>query len=183
MRLLRVDRGSRGFTLIEILVTVTIFAMIFTILMPMLITSLQKAKQKRVVADMRQVGMAWYSWLTDNVSAAAAGSSSGTYDFVGALADPVSAEDLLNTLYVSDEVFYIQTIPERDAWGTPYEYRWSGQKTYSGLIGIRSLGRDQTAGPSANPYTMGPFDSTRFAEDIVWADGFFVRYPAGTLSQ
>ena len=28
-------------------------------------------------------------------------------------------------------------------------------------------------------YTMGPFLASDYDQDIVWADGFFVTYPAG----
>ena len=179
---LSTHRARRGFSLLEILVTLVIFSIIFTLIVPMLLDSLSKAKQKRTVADMRDVGLAWYDWLTDAVSAAAAGTQ-GTYYFTGQLSTPISAIDLLSTLYRSDEVFYIQTVPEKDAWGTDYEYRWSGHRDYSGVIGIRSFGNDGVVGPSADPYTMGPFDTTHYAEDIIWADGFFVRYPAGIQSQ
>jgi hypothetical protein len=30
---------------------------------------------------------------------------------------------------------------------------------------------------------MGPFFATDYDQDIVWADGFFVRYPAGAKVQ
>ena len=34
-----------------------------------------------------------------------------------------------------------------------------------------------------NPYEMGPFVSTSYDEDIVWANGFFIRFPLGNQVQ
>ena len=42
-------------------------------------------------------------------------------------------------------------------------------------MSIRSPGRDGKY--SATEYSVTPFDPVDFDEDIVWADGFFVRWP------
>jgi hypothetical protein len=41
------------------------------------------------------------------------------------------------------------------------------------------LGRNGTA-ESTGSVTIGPFTPTKYDEDIIWADGFFVRWPGGT---
>lgn len=160
---------------------IAIVGIVAAILIPNLLDSLQKAKQRATVAEMRSVGEAWFSWLTDEVSAAAAGSSQ-TFDFA-ALEKPLTATELLDLLFESSTMFYIRDVPRRDGWGHLMEYSWSGNPLSANVMGIRSLARDGLPGPSGDPYTMGPFNATAYDEDIVWLDGFFIRYPTGTKTK
>jgi hypothetical protein len=131
--------------------------------------------QKRTVAQIRNTGTAMFSWLTDQVGAGAAGQSQkeaepapvdlGRYALI-------SHEELVKILVPE----YLQTIPETDGWGHPYEYYLAVENsTAPQVMGIRSAGRDGKF--SAIDYTVGAFEPDDFDEDIVWADGFFVRWP------
>lgn len=179
MNAMRRRRGQKGFTLIELLIVVAIIGIIAAILIPNLIDALQKAKQKRTMGDMRDLGTAWFSWLTDQISAAAAGQNQKTYS-LGSLT-LVDADALLNTLFPNTTFFYIQDVPNKDGWGNDYEYYYAGSPLAAQVMAVRSPGRDGAF--STSDYTVGPFNATIYNEDIVWADGFFVRYPSGAQVQ
>ena len=170
-------RSQKGFTLIELLIVVAIIGIIAAILIPNLIDSLQKAKQKRTVGDIRNIGTCWMSWLTDQISASAAGTSVRTYDFEAVLPNVLTSQELLTTLYVNTQFFYCQEVPTNDGWGNPMDFRWSGNPLSANVMGIRSGGRDGVFDAAA--YPIGPFITTQYNRDVVWADGIFVHYPAG----
>jgi uncharacterized protein len=124
--------------------------------------------QKRTVADIRNTGTAMFSWLTDQVGAAAAGQNEVDMDRYSVL----SLEELQAILLPQ----YMQRIPNTDGWGNPYEYYLNVENPLAEqVMGIRSPGRDGRF--SSDEYTVTSFEPGEFDEDIVWADGFFVRWP------
>ena len=160
---------SRGFTLIELLIVVAIIGLIASILIPNLIDALQKTKQKRTMAEMRIVGTAWMSWLTDQVGSAAAGQNQFNW---GAMT-PKNYDELLADLVPT----YSESIPPLDGWRHPYQFGVSEALEASAPIGIRSFGNNGVA--DGTTYTVGAFESTDYSQDIIWTGGFFVRWPAG----
>ena len=60
-----------------------------------------------------------------------------------------------------------------------YEYGATESQNDTVPVGIRSSGVDVLF--DDDPYTAGAFIATDFSQDIVWAGGFFVRWPAGHL--
>lgn len=133
------------------------------------------AAQKQTVADLRNVGTAMFAWLTDQVGAAAAGQTQVPEPQRVELSDypEISHADLTTIL----TPMYLETLPETDGWGSPYEMRLNVENPLAQhVMSLRSPGRDGLfAGDS---YEVSSFGSTAFDEDIVWADGFFVRWPA-----
>jgi hypothetical protein len=125
--------------------------------------------QKRTVADIRNIGTAMFSWLTDHIGAGAAGQSQ-----VDLQKYVVISRKELEKILVP---VYLQVVPEADGWGHPYEFYLDTEdlinKKY--VICIRSSGRDGRF--SASVYSVGDFAQNDFDQDIVWADGFFIRWP------
>lgn len=164
-------KNETGFTLIEILIVVAVIGIITAMLIPNLLDAMQKAKQKRTMADIKVIGTAMFSWLTDQSSAAAAGQSTTVIDLTqfGSELPPAS----LATVLVSQ---YIESIPVLDGWQSPYQYYLRTDNPQAQQVAaIRSLGRDRT--PDGTSYTVTGFDPTDYDRDIVWADGFMVRWP------
>jgi type II secretion system protein G len=173
----RLRHRQRGFTLIELLIVVAIIGIIAALLIPNFLDALQKAKQKRTEADMRNLGTAMFSWLTDQAGAAAAGQSStvGSVDFANFQAtNPTD----LGTVLVSQ---YIQSVPVIDGWKHNYSYymNYTNPLGGVGIMGIISYGRDGKA-DGGTSYTVTGFDPTDYDRDLVWADGYWVRYAQKT---
>ena len=158
--------------MIELLIVVAVIGIIVSMLIPNLLDAFQKAKQKRTMGDMKVIGTAMYSWLTDQSSAAAAGAATTSIDLTQ-YGTQLAPSDL-TTVLVSQ---YIQQIPTLDGWKSPFQYYLRTDNPHATqVMAIRSLGRDKTA--EGDTYTVTGFDPTDYDRDIIWADGFMARYPS-----
>ena len=187
----------------KLVLVVVVVAAIGAFGAPKVLERLNTARSKRTVTDVRNVGTAMFSWLTDEVGVAPEGQSTprplvtlarfertshvapkAEFRYAGALAaqpesvtvsvsdyKQISLDDLKKKLVPQ----YIQEVPSTDGWGHPYEYFVSDSVLGRSVLLIRSAGKDGVyAGAS---YRFGTFDVKNFDDDIVWADGFFVREP------
>ena len=167
----RIRNRQKGFTLIELLIVVAIIGIIAALLIPNFLDALQKAKQKRTVADMRNTGTAMFSWLTDQVGAAAAG---GAGTVVMGSYTTITESYLDSTQGLVPQ--YMQDVPSLDGWKNSYFYFLNVTTPSSAnLMAIASGGRGGV--PVVGPYTSTSFEPTDYDQDIVWANGFFVRWP------
>jgi general secretion pathway protein G len=112
-------RRDEGFSLIELLIVVAIIGIIAAIAVPQLMNAMDRGRQRRSMADMRNIATANGTLRVDT----------------GAYASPDMAALVPN---------YLQVAPTTDGWGTAFVYASDGT-TYT----ITSLGSDAGAGPAA----------------------------------
>lgn len=158
-------KNKRGFTLIELLIVVAIIGILAAIAIPNLITAVQRAKQKRTMADIRTIVGAWEAREVDLTRYNAAGWSP--------LGFPVEFPELQSALSPT----YLRELPAVDGWGSPWTIStnaaWGGQAR-AHAYQIVSGGRDATITPNSE---SGP--TTNFDCDIVYQEGSFLLYPDG----
>jgi hypothetical protein len=131
--------------------------------------------QRRTVADIRNTGIAMSAWLIDQVGAGAATRQSPIEreNTINLQEYPIISRKELEKILVPK---YMQVIPETDGWGHTYEFYLNVANPLAPqVMGIRSPGRDGRL--SVTRYDARPYSSNNFDEDIVWVDGFFVRWP------
>ena len=144
-------RNNRGFTLIEMLVVVTIIGIVAAIVVPTLLNVIDRSRQSSTMADIRTLGTALERYAFDH----------HRYPIV----------DNMAALRGELEPDYIKKLPLKDGWSHPFVYEVDTKgSTYT----IRSPGKDGELQPESL------IDVTHdFAADIVFVDGAFVQQPAG----
>ncbi len=150
--------NKKGFTLIELLIVVAIIGIVAAIAIPNLLTAIQKSKQKATMGDMKTIGTAVESYMTDNYIAPTALTGAG---FGGA----------------SIRAFHIKKFPASDAWGGQWGY--DRDSTNRDIYSIGSGGRDNSdpTGSFALTAEYVVNSLTDFNNDIVYSNGAFVYGP------
>lgn len=153
--------NKKGFTLIELLIVIAIIGIIAAIAIPNLLTALQKGKQKATMGDMKSIGTAVESYMTDLYMAPT--SSSGTVGGLNAFLEP----------------FYIKVLPEKDGWGGSYAYASGSAGTeQQDLYSVISYGRGSSSDGltiANSPYVVNSMDD--FGNDICYSNGNFTYVP------
>ena len=160
-----IKKNQKGFTLIELLIVVAIIGILAAIAIPNLLTAMQRAKQKRSMADMRTIATAWEARATDVNKYNAAG---------GFVPSTVVPNATMNTMLSPT---YIKSMPANDGWGNAWVF---DTDTTGQTYAITSKGRDGLlAGTAPSAVTT----TTSFDCDIIYSQGQFLQYPEGVQTQ
>ena len=149
--------NKKGFTLIELLIVVAIIGIVAAIAIPNLLTAIQKSKQKSTMGDMKSIGTAVESYMTDNY---------------------IAPGNLTDAGFGGHRAFHIKKFPASDAWGGIWQYaRDAGNRD---IYSIGSGGRDNTFAGFAQVNTGAGYTVTSlndFDLDILYSNGAFVYGP------
>ena len=160
-------KREKGFTLIELMIVVMIIGIIAAIAIPNLMTAIERARQKRTMADMRTVATAWEARNVETGRFNAAGSEVPGVDQL------VDIDDLAYAISPT----YIKSMPKTDGWKHPFELytsqSWGSIAPAAGYA-IISPGRD---GRFTTAAVSGA--TTNFDCDIVYSNGSFLQFPQG----
>jgi general secretion pathway protein G len=149
------------FVIVGGLIAVAILGILAAIAIPNLLTAMQRAKQKRTMADVRSVATAVEAYAVDAKQYPSA-----------------SSVEALQPLLAPK---YIRTLPVKDGWGHPFRYTCTPEGRCDTYV-LSSAGKDGVFEVGeGEPYEPGP--TTNFDNDIVFSNGQFVRYPEGVQVQ
>jgi general secretion pathway protein G len=141
---------QEGYTLVELLVVVALIGLIVAIAVPNLMNAINRARQKRTMADMRALceGIEMYHVDVNYFP----------------IYEKVAASALEHDLRI-----YMKKYNARDGWNQPFLYVANGDN-YT----VSSMGSDGYEDPSVPGGA-----TTTFQADIVFSDGVFVQWPEG----
>lgn len=130
--------GSRGITLLELLVVLAILALIATIAVPALFGQLAASKTKTAQIQIKELGNVLDMYRLD------VGSYPSEADGLDSLVNPPSGLERWNGPYLRN--------PEAltDPWGRPYQYRLPGEHGEYDLFSLGSDGSEGGEGEAAD---------------------------------
>jgi type II secretion system protein G len=160
----RVLRSRRGFTLIEMLIVSAIIGILVSIAVSNMRSVMNRARQRRTMADMRTIALGVDSYATDlNRFPASAG-----YALPSGLSLPTAT---IGTIVPAISPTYLRVVPMSDGWNSWFTY---GTDPANANYALRSNGADGL--PDSSP-SFGETHS--FSDDIILVNGSFVQFPEG----
>ncbi len=156
-------RRAAGFTLIELLVVVAILGLLVAIAVINYRNAIERARQRRSMADMRSLATALEAYASDFDRYPPA-----AFTLPTGLALPTST---LENARPYLQPTYLRTVPVNDGWNSWFLYGTTAERSD---YAIRSAGREGS--PDTAP-AYGP--TTDFRDDIILVNGQFVQWPEG----
>jgi general secretion pathway protein G len=136
-RLEAAQRGSRGFTLVEILVVITIIALIMGLVGPRVLNYLNESRVKAAKIQIESFSSALDLFYLD------VGRYPTSNEGLAALMQRPASSPMWNGPYLRGAL-------PNDPWGNPYVYRSPGQKGAYDLISFGSDGKEGGTGAAAD---------------------------------
>ena len=171
------NKQIRGFTLIELLVVVAIIGLLAAMLIPVFLTSIQKAKQKGTMQDMNGIAKSIVDYITDRGWAP---------EQSGPIIPGSSFIDELNP-------FYLKALPVLDQWGTAFQVYCGTAIESAGVGGVTTSGPDDFIIVSfgrdrlQTPFDFNPMDPQgsyfeltalpSFNQDLIIWNGSWIHVP------
>ncbi len=139
-------------------------------------TADQNAALQLAIRDLRNVGTAMFGWYAAEMAPRRTHRTDGkppAPTAVDVTRVPLISYQSLQSLLVPK---YLKSLPRTDPWGGAYEYRLNTQDPDARqTMVIRTGGADRRF--AADTYTIGPFAASDRSQNLVWADGYFARWP------
>jgi len=136
-------RASRGFTLIELIVAITIVAVMGAVVVPAVMNHVADARRTAARQDVTTLVQALKLYKMDN----------GRYPSGDQGLNALVSKPTSGTVPGNWKV-YIEKLP-KDPWGNPYQYDNPGLK---GEIDVYSLGADGKPGGEGNDADIGSWE-------------------------
>ncbi len=137
-------RGERGFTLVEILVVITIIGLIMALVGPRVLNYLSESKVKTAKIQIQSFASALDLFYLD------AGRYPSSAEGLGALVQPVGGATAWNGPYLKGG-----NVP-LDPWGKAYMYRSPGEHGAYDVVSLGSDGQEGGSGTAADIASWSP---------------------------
>lgn len=136
-------RAARGFTLIELIVAITIVAVMGAVVVPAVMNHVSEARRTAARSDVNTLMQALKLYKMDN------GRYPSADQGLNALVAKPTSGNVPNNWKV-----YVEKLP-KDPWGNPYQYDNPGLK---GEVDVYSLGADGKPGGDGNDADIGSWE-------------------------